>query len=354
MTSHKPVIVGLPLDHETDDILTAILEIGQRLECPVVVVHALGKRRLEGERGIADRIAEAKQILALRLLPLREAGLDIREEVELGAPADLLIETSLRIGAQLIITGGGRPGTVRRWLVGSVTEAIVRRAVVPVWVARGIRTIKKPVLCPVDLSPPSNLALASAVGMARLFEVPLRVMTVLSDTRSAKVPAVEEARRGVEKLLAEHSVDGLDVEVIVVSGSPAERIVDAADDAGLLVIGSRGLDPLVLEWLDPVTTRALRHSQHSVMTVREVDVDLERRESAVESLADAYHAAWQLIEDDRAAEALPLIESAAQRAPFNATIQETYAIVLEKVGREVEARARHEISQMIRIRIGPR
>jgi Flp pilus assembly protein TadD len=58
-----------------------------------------------------------------------------------------------------------------------------------------------------------------------------------------------------------------------------------------------------------------------------------------------------LIEDNRAVEALPFIEPAAQRAPFNATVQEAYAVVLEKAGREVEARARHELSQMIRARI---
>jgi Flp pilus assembly protein TadD len=58
-----------------------------------------------------------------------------------------------------------------------------------------------------------------------------------------------------------------------------------------------------------------------------------------------------LIEDNRAVEALPFIEPAAQRAPLNATIQEAYAIVLETVGREVEARSRHELSQMIRARI---
>jgi len=68
-----------------------------------------------------------------------------------------------------------------------------------------------------------------------------------------------------------------------------------------------------------------------------VDVDLEQRERAIGDVADAYRAARELIEDDRAAEALPLIEMAAERAPVNATIQETYAIALEKVGREVEA-----------------
>jgi hypothetical protein len=127
--------------------------------------------------------------------------------------------------------------------------------------------------------------------------------------------------------------------------------VDAADDAGMLVIGSRGFNPLVPAWLDPVTTRALRHSRCSILSVREVHADLEANEAEIVRLADACRLTWQLIEDNRAAEALPYIEPAAQRAPLNATIQEAYAIVLEKVGREVEARSRHELSQMIRARI---
>lgn len=351
MTDPKPVVVALPLDHQTDELLATALDLGQRLECPFVVVHALGKHRLESEPSTTNRIAKAKQTLGLRLQPLWKAGLDVREEVEVGAPAELAINTALRIGAQLIITGGGRAATIRRWLVGSAVEAIVHRAVVPVWVVRGERAVRRPVLCPLNLSSPSKLGLASAVRMARLFKVPLRVMTVLSDNSPGEGPSVEEARRDLEEMLAQHAVNGVDVEVDVVTGSPAERIIDAADDAGMLVIGSRGFNPLVPESLDPVTTRALRHSQCSILAVREVHVDLEASEAELARLADACRVTWQLIEDNRAVQALPFIEPAAQRAPSNATIQEAYAIVLEKVGREVEARARHELSQMIRARI---
>lgn len=235
--------------------------------------------------------------------------------------------------------------------MGSAVEAIVYRAVVPVWVVRGERVVRRPVLCPINLSSPSKLGLASAVRMARLFEVPLRVMTVLSDNSSGEGRSVEEARRELDEMLAQHELNGIDVAVDVLTGNPAERILDAADDAGMLVIGSRGFNPLVPTSLDPVTTRALRHSQCGILSVREVDVDLEAGEAEVARLADACRVTWQLIEDNRAAEALPLIEPAAQRAPYNATIQEAYAIVLEKVGREVEARAHHELSRMIRARI---
>ncbi len=351
MTNQKPVVVALPLDHHTDELLATALELGQRLKCPMVVVHALGKRRLESEPGTADRIAKAKQALGLRLQPLWTAGLDVREVVEVGPPADLAINTALRVGAQLIMTGRGRSATIRRWMVGSTVEAIVYRAVLPVWVVRGERAVRRPVLCSLDLGHPSKLALASAVRMARLFEVPLHVMTVLADTSPAEGSSVAEARRDLEEMLAEQAVSGLDVTVEVVTGNPAERIVDAADDAGMLVVGSRAFTPPVPLGLDPVTTRALRHSRCSILTVREVHADLEASEAEIVRIADACRVTWQMIEDNRAGEALPLIEQAVQRAPFNATIQEAYAIVLEKVGREVEARSRRELAQMIRTRI---
>lgn len=351
MTNPKPVVVALPLDHQTDDLLATALELGRRLQCPLVVVHALGRRRLESEPSAANRIAKAKQTLGLRLQPLWKAGLDVQEVVEIGVPSDLAINTALRMSAQLIVTGGGRPATIRRWLVGSTVEEIVHTAVVPVWVVRGEGTDNRPVLCPINLNSPSKLGLASAVRMARLFQAPLRVLTVLSDRSPSDGPSVDEARRDLEKMLAEHDLDGLRVAVDVVTGNPAERILDAADEAGMLVIGSRGFAPLFPERLDAVTTRALRYSQCSILSVREVHVDLQASEVELTSLADACRITWQLIEDNRAAEALPLIEPAAQRAPYNATIQEAYAIVLEKAGQEVEARARHELSRMIRTRI---
>lgn len=360
MSNQKPVVVALPLDHQTDEMLATALDFGQRLQCPFVVVHGIGKRRMESEPGIAARIAKAKQTLGLRLQPLWNAKLDVREEVSVGAPAELTINTALRLGAQLIITGGGRPATIRRWLVGSAVEAIVHRAVVPVWVVRGelqhALIKRQPVLCPINLNSPSELGLASAARMARLFGVPLRVMTVIPDSSSGeKGPLVEDARRDLEKMIAQHAGGGdglVDVAVEVVTGSsPAERIIDAADDALMLVIGSRGFNPLIPKSLDPVTARALRHSSCSILAVREVSVDLEANEAEITRLADVCRTTWKLIEDNRAAEALPLIEPAAQRAPLNARIQEIYSIVLEKVGRDVEARSRHELARMIRTRI---
>jgi len=358
-----PLLLALPLDHETPDIVAVAAELAPRLGAPVVIVHAIPPRRLESERGMEVRISEAKQGLEPHLAPLRDAGVTIRDVmVIIGNPAEVVMETAPRLGAQMIVTGGGRPATVRRWVVGSVAEAIVRRSSVPVWVARGKPPSGRPLLCPVDLSPESKVGLDTAVRMARLFQVPLSLITVLNDDYPTRYDPEDRyqlleqdavaARKQVEGLLADYDVEGLDLSINVTNGDPAEQIVDAADEAGLLVIASRGYDPLVRDWMGPVTERALRHSGCSALTIRLVGEGHEDRERSIVRLADLYQQAKELLADDRGQEALPILEALVEQAPTNAAIQETFALALEHVGRSVEAISRRELAALIRDRIG--
>jgi nucleotide-binding universal stress UspA family protein len=300
------------------------------------------------------RIAAAKEELEPHLASLRDAGLAIRDVmVVFGHPAEVVIDTARRLGAQMLVTGGGRPATVRRWVVGSVAEAIVRQSSVPVWVARGKPPVGRPLRCPVDLSPESTVGLDAAIRMARLFQVPLSLISVVDEDHASRLENDEEAvRKQVDALLADYDVDGLDLSVNVTTGDAAERIVDAGDEAGLLVIASCGYDPLVRDWLGPVTARALRHSVCSALMIRHVGEGHDERERAITRLADLHNRAKELLADGRREEALPLLERAAEQAPANATIQETFATALEGVGRSVEATSRHELAALIRDRLG--
>lgn len=354
MAIPRPILLALPSDDETPAIVAAGGELAARLGAAIVVVHAIPRRRLDSERGIDARIVEARDELDPHLAPLRDAGLPLQVMVVVGDPAAVVIETAPRIAAQMIVTGGGRPATVRRWVVGSVAEAIVRRSAVPVWVVRGNPSIGRPLLCPVDLTAESKVGLDAAIRMARLFQMPLRVMTVVSDESSnARLWGTKaEVREQVEALLACYDVAGLDVSVKVTSGDPAERIVDAAKGAGLLVVASRGYDPLVRDWIGPVSARALRHSQCSALMIRHLEAGHEERERAIAGLADLHQRARELVGEGRAEEALPLLELAAEHASTNAAVQETYARALDQAGRHVEATSRHALAVLIRNRLG--
>ena len=346
MASTGPVLVALPLDQGTPDIVATTTELAVRLEAPIAVIHAIPHARLQ---------AETRSELETHLTPFRDAGVEIRDVVvAVGDPAKEAIVTSSRLGAQMIVTGGGRPATVRRWLVGSVAEAIVRGASVPVWIARGTSPASRPLLCPVDLSAESKVGLEAAIRMARLFQLPLSLLAVIDVEATERELAKDEAKAlaQIEALLAEYDVDGLDVSVNVVTGNPAEQIVEATDDVALLVIASRGYDPVVRHWLGPVTARALRHSHCSTLTIRHLGEGHEERVRAITRLADLYQQARKLLEDDVGDSALPRLESLAEQAPTNAVIQEAFAIALERAGRSVEATSRHELAALIRERIG--
>lgn len=346
MANTRPVLVALPLDHQTLDIVATAAELASRLEAPVVVVHAISHQRLE---------TEAQRNLEPHLTALKDAGVELQEVVvAVGHAANETIATAARLAVQMIVTGGGRPATVRRWMVGSVAEAIVRRSLVPVWIVRGKPSVQRPLLCPVDLSDESKLGLDAAIRMARLFELPLSLITVVNSdsSRSELAKDEDEARAQIQTLLADYDLGGLDVSLNVTSGSdPAEQIVDAADEAGLLVIASVGYDPLIRDWLGPVTTRALRYSRCSTLMIRHVGEGHEERVQALTLVADIYQQARELLADGDSEKALPMLEGLVEQAPANAAIQEAYAIALERVGRNVEATSRHELAALIRDRI---
>lgn len=354
MANERPILVALPLDEQTTDIVAIAAELGRRLAAPIVVLHAIPRRRLESERGIDLRIAEARHELEPHLALLRANGLVLQDVmIELGHPAEEVIEAAPRLSAQMIVTGGGQPATVRRWVVGSVAETIVRQASIPVWVARGTSPVGRPLLCPIDLTAESRVGLETAIDMAKRFQMSLSVITVLHDEGSNPHLAKDEeaVHAQLKALLATYDTQGLQVSMTVTAGDPAEEIVNAAQDAGLLVVATRGYDPLVRDWLGPVSARALSHSTCSALTIRHLERGHHERERVISRLAELHERAKALLADGRGAEALPMLAHVAEQAATNAAVQETYARALEQAGRAVEATSRHELAALIRNRL---
>ncbi|MCA9604598.1 MAG: universal stress protein [Myxococcales bacterium] len=359
MSTNRPIVVALPLDAQTDDILNAAGELAARIAAPIVPVHALAWKPLESDAALATRTADESVEVEAHIAPLREIGTEILPAViEREVPDELVMRVAHEVGAQLIVTGGGGPMTVRRWVIGSVAEKIVRHAHVPVWVARGALPIRGQILCPVDLSPQSRVGLTAATRMARLFDAKLVVLSVLPEEDHGwlgeeelmhRLDSDEErARVQVEEFLAATDTSGVDLEVRITIGKPSTRIVEASQDASLIVIGSREFDMLKPGALGTVTERALRFSRCSAMTIRDTDAGRERRERSLMRIAELTRKANALLAAGDPQRALPLLQMAASRAPANAAVQEALAAALEGVGREEEAEGRRKLARMIR------
>ena len=186
--------------------------------------------------------------------------------------------------AELIIVGSRGATGLRRMVLGSVAESVVRHAPIPVLVARpsppsGV------VLAATDLSDASRAALVAAGGEAKRRGAKLTVLHCLDlapemmamgfaplppaspdDPRSR--PAL--AKRAAEELRAQLATLGVKGEVVVDPGSPRAAIPELAEQmrAELVVVGARGRGRLARLLLGSVAESVVRHAHCPVLTVR--------------------------------------------------------------------------------------
>lgn len=203
-----------------------------------------------------------------------------------GAVAHTLLEVAH--GADLLVVGsrgrGGFPGL----LLGSVSQHAVTHAPCPVLVVpRDWSTSAGPqdprVVVGVDGSEGGRLALQWAADEARSRGARLDAVAVFSaplaawgfgEVMYAPPVSTEEVRaaaeRRLEQGLAELAVDELGVEVRrrVEEGPPAHRLLQVADGADLLVVGTRGHGGVGGLLLGSVGQQCVHHAVCPVVVVR--------------------------------------------------------------------------------------
>ncbi len=190
---------------------------------------------------IDDAPDAARTIEHLRLDLQRRGRRDVPvEEVEARTVGEGLGKAIESHKALLVVIGSSQRGRAGTVLLGSAAGELVHQGRCPVAVVPKDHRVPedgvKVVGGAFELGDEGAEALLSAAALASSAGVRLRAITVV-DAKTAADPADVEAR--VREMLGETAGD-LDLEVEVRNGDPADEIVAASQDVGLLVIGSRG------------------------------------------------------------------------------------------------------------------
>jgi nucleotide-binding universal stress UspA family protein len=134
----------------------------------------------------------------------------------------------------------------------------------------------------VDGSDSSQHALDWAVQHAALENAPLTVLTVHQVAASAWTgnpivypqdrPEEEKARQAaqetVDKTISKLGAKPGSVTVRAVSGQPAQALIEASQDADLVVVGSRGLGGFAALLTGSVSSQVVNHAACPVVVVR--------------------------------------------------------------------------------------
>jgi nucleotide-binding universal stress UspA family protein len=246
---------------------------------------------------IVERVTRrAHSVLGERIALIAAAGGGVSgDHVRVGRPAEEIVALAEEIGAGLIVMGSRGLGRVRRALMGSISDSVVRHAHCPVLVIRGgesegpVLLSKKMLLATVG-SEDAALAARTAAGLAQKMGSELHVVYV----RPRIVPhrpgyylgpeAVEDAERKEREGLEREAQRLLDAQAEEVRGAggsvarahlrvgrPDEEIVDLAEElgVGLIVMGSRGQEGVRRALLGSVSDSVVRHAHCPVLVVRQ-------------------------------------------------------------------------------------
>jgi len=228
----------------------------------------------EGKRIVGDAAGRA-----------RERGVSVITEVIQGEPYRTVVDYAESHGVDLIaMPTHGRRG-LERFLLGSTTERVVRRAEVPVLTVKpdGDSSVGYPyanVLVPTDGSDCAKAALSAGVGVVKAERASLHLLSVVDTTSlgvenvEAQMVALEESANeileGASGFAENAGIDPVSETVeygTSVHGAILSYIED--NDTDLVVVGTHGRTGFKRYVLGSVTEYLIRTSPVPVLTVRE-------------------------------------------------------------------------------------
>jgi nucleotide-binding universal stress UspA family protein len=209
------------------------------------------------------------------------AGTHLRE----GRTIDEILDLAGELEAGLIVMGSRGMGTVKRLVMGSVSEGVVHDARCPVLVLRGGQAAWPPsrIVVGDDGSDDAGRAAQLAARIGKLFGTAallVRAYPRLPETdpegRELDPRMVDDELRGEKRALEARATEieealGIRPRVRIDVGDPAARLIEAAEEDApertLIAVGSRGLGAVQRLRLGSVSTKVLRAARGPVLVV---------------------------------------------------------------------------------------
>mgnify|MGYP000250465852 CR=1 FL=1 len=267
------------------------LGLAERFDATVHVVGVVDVAAAAGpfnaggvDSAFVDRLREEAESAVTGVEELSDADVTLQSGVVRGEPGDAIVEYIEDEGIDVVAMGTrGRRG-LRRFVTGSVTEHVVRRAHVPVVTVRATDLAPvvdyEQVLVTTDGSEHAEAAVDHAVAVADAYDATLHVLSVVDISSVAAGPTAgppmdlldQFREQGVEATdrIAERARDaGVEVVTEVREGFPGPGLLDYADEAeiDLIAMGTHGRTGVDRLLLGSTTERTIRRAKVPVMSV---------------------------------------------------------------------------------------
>jgi len=209
----------------------------------------------------------------------REAGIRCEVVVRPGLPADQILAYARERVIDRIVMGTHSPGPIGKLLVGSVAEAVLRMATVPVFIVGpdvvdgSTRDfVTRTILCATSLHDSSVVAARFAAELAVQHNARLILQHVIRPQERHQVLAgrnIDQIEGDLLELISPELQVKIELQAIVVPGDPTEELLyqARAQQADLIVLGAHGASAFAAITRHGVVYKVLAHSQCPVITL---------------------------------------------------------------------------------------
>ncbi len=246
---YKRILVPLDGSEVAASVLPYIANLAKQLAASVTLFMVIAPSRTAPEMAYDAVREEAEALVQRRAQELQSSGVETATEVVTGEPAQEIIDYAKEEKFDLIAIGTRGHSGIRRGILGSVTDEVVRSSPIPVLVLSpgAVQTATSnefklsTVTVPLDGSDRAENALPYAQRLAEQLSLELRLLRVVSissvaltavdggvvDTTSMEEDLEAEASGYLSELADSLAAKGLQVAWAVHKGSPGLAIVDS-------------------------------------------------------------------------------------------------------------------------------
>jgi nucleotide-binding universal stress UspA family protein len=233
---------------------------------------------------------------------VKDAGLECEVVVRPGLPADQILAFAREREIDRIVMGTHSPGPIGKLLVGSVAEAVLRTAKVPVFIVgpevvdgsfRNFAT--RTILCAASLHEASGPVVTFAADLAHEHNARLILQHVIRPQDRSELLAthtLDEIETNLMHLVPQKLRNKIAVQTIVVPGDPTEELLyqSKTQQADLIVLGAQGASAFAAITRHGVVYKVLAHAPCPVITMSPVVLAACGSKSEKTAPAEAYMA----------------------------------------------------------------
>jgi nucleotide-binding universal stress UspA family protein len=262
--------------------LAQAVEFGAEL----ILFHAydtLGASASETSRTRSFDYASAAHFELQHLEPqaqqVREVGVPCEIVVRPGLAADQILTFLGQREVDRVVMGAHSPGPIGKLLFGSVSEAVLRTAKVPVYIV-GPNAVggachnftPRTILCAVSLLETSYLVVQFAAELAAQHHARLILQHVIWPKERAEVfanPSINRTKSDLASMVPAKIRGKIVFETVVVSGDPTEEVLHQglARRADLILLGARSASIFASISQQGVVYKVVAHARCPVITL---------------------------------------------------------------------------------------